>query len=157
MSWHDPTFDHRINVGYCDLYFMVKWFCVISWRLFDVWTLYFGCISRSSDFASYLEDWCMNIKFVIMSQCDVAFGLNNCRSLLPTFSWPSDFAMSWIVFNGWTSYFVIISQCDTTFDPQRYRPQWSSLALSITRHLTTVGLRLAPVMWDASQIQLTCG
>ena len=28
----------------------------------------------------------MNIKFVIMSQCDVAFGLNNCRS-------PSDFAI----------------------------------------------------------------
>ena len=35
----------------------------------------------------------MNIKFVIMSQCDVASGLNNCRSLLPTFSSPSNFAI----------------------------------------------------------------
>ena len=30
------------NIGHCDPYFMVQWFCVISWRLFDVWTSYFG-------------------------------------------------------------------------------------------------------------------
>ena len=40
------------------LYFMVQWFCLISWRLFDVWTLY----------------------FVIMSQCNAAFALKQCRS-----------------------------------------------------------------------------
>ena len=46
MSQYDPTFDLKINVGHCDLYFMVQWFCLISWRLFDVWTPYFGIISQ---------------------------------------------------------------------------------------------------------------
>ena len=32
----------QINVGHCDLYFMVHWFGLISWRLFDVWNLYLG-------------------------------------------------------------------------------------------------------------------
>ena len=43
----------KIFIGHCDLYFMVQWFCLISWRLFDVWT-------------SYL---------MIMSQCNAAFAL----------------------------------------------------------------------------------
>ena len=30
----------------CDLYFMAQWFCIISWRLFDVWTSYFGIIGQ---------------------------------------------------------------------------------------------------------------
>ena len=34
------------NVGHCDLYFMVQWFCLISWRLFDIWTPYFGIMSQ---------------------------------------------------------------------------------------------------------------
>ena len=29
-------FDLKINVGLCDLYFKVQWFCEISWKLFDV-------------------------------------------------------------------------------------------------------------------------
>ena len=55
-------------------YFTVQWFCLISWRLFDVWTSFFGLwvsmtwrvtskwinftvtyISWSSDFVIYLE------------------------------------------------------------------------------------------------------
>ena len=46
MSQYDPTFDVKINVGNCDLYFMVQWFCLISWRLFDIWTPYFGIMSK---------------------------------------------------------------------------------------------------------------
>ena len=60
-------------------YFKVQWFCLISWRLFDVWTSYFGIMSQydttcdlkinvtvtyiswSSDFASYLEDCLMYV------------------------------------------------------------------------------------------------
>ena len=30
MSQYDTTFDLKINVGHCDLYFMVQWFCLIS-------------------------------------------------------------------------------------------------------------------------------
>ena len=44
MSQYDLTFDLKINVGRFDLYFMVQWFCLISWRLFDVWTSYFDQI-----------------------------------------------------------------------------------------------------------------
>ena len=36
-----PMFDRKINVAHCDLYFIVQWFCLISWRLFDVWTSFF--------------------------------------------------------------------------------------------------------------------
>ena len=32
--------------GHCDLYFMVKWFCRVSWRLFDVWTSYIRIMSQ---------------------------------------------------------------------------------------------------------------
>ena len=30
MGQYDPMFDLKINVGLCDLYFMVQWFCLIS-------------------------------------------------------------------------------------------------------------------------------
>ena len=50
---------------------MVQWFCLISLRLFDVWTLY----------------------FVIMSRCTAAFALKQCRSQWSIFSWSSDFAL----------------------------------------------------------------
>ena len=68
-------FDLKINTGHCDLYFMVQWFCRVSWRLFDVCTSYFGSMNQYdlmfdlkinvghctyipwfSDFALYLED-----------------------------------------------------------------------------------------------------
>ena len=61
-----PEIWPKINVGHCDLYFMVQWFCNISWRLFDVWTLY----------------------FVIMSQCNAAFALKQCRSQWTIFHVP---------------------------------------------------------------------
>ena len=30
MNQYDPRFDLKINVGHCDLYFMVQWFCLVS-------------------------------------------------------------------------------------------------------------------------------
>ena len=32
--------------GHHDLYFTVPWFCLISWRLFDIWTPYFRIMSQ---------------------------------------------------------------------------------------------------------------
>ena len=32
----------KINVCHCDLYFMFYWFCLVPWRLFDVWTSLVG-------------------------------------------------------------------------------------------------------------------
>ena len=46
MSQYDPEFDLKIYVGHCDLYSMVQWFCLTSWRLFDVWTILFGIMSQ---------------------------------------------------------------------------------------------------------------
>ena len=50
---YDPTFDFKLNIGLCDLYFMVQWFCLISPTLFDAWVSYFQ----------------------IMRQCDPSFDL----------------------------------------------------------------------------------
>ena len=36
----------QINIGHCDLYFMVKWFCLIYWRLVDVCRSYFGSMNQ---------------------------------------------------------------------------------------------------------------
>ena len=71
MSQYDPASDLKIFVGHCDLYCMVHWICLISWRLYDVWTLY----------------------FVIMSCCNAAFALKQCRSQWSIFSWSIDFAL----------------------------------------------------------------
>ena len=38
------TFDQKNKCRY--LYFMVQWFCLISWRLFDIWMSYFGIMSQ---------------------------------------------------------------------------------------------------------------
>ena len=46
MNQYDPTYDLKINVGHCNLYFMVQWFCVTSWRLFETWTSYFGIMDQ---------------------------------------------------------------------------------------------------------------
>ena len=34
----------KINVGHCDLYFMVQWIFLISCKLFSSWTSYFGTV-----------------------------------------------------------------------------------------------------------------
>ena len=48
MGQYDLTFDLKINVGLCDLYFMVQWFCLISPTLFEAWVSYFQ-IMRQCD------------------------------------------------------------------------------------------------------------
>ena len=81
--------------GQHDLYFMVQWFCLISWRLFDVWTLYFGS----------------------MNQYDPAFDLkinvDHCH-LYFMVQW--FFLISWRLFDVWTSLFGSVNHYDPTFD-----------------------------------------
>ena len=48
MGQYDPMFDLKVNVGLCDLYFMVQCLCLISPRLFDGWVSYFQ-IMRQCD------------------------------------------------------------------------------------------------------------
>ena len=46
MKQYGLAFDLKINVGHCDLYFMVQWLCLIPWRLFHVWTSLFGIMNQ---------------------------------------------------------------------------------------------------------------
>ena len=90
-----PDIWPKINVGHCDLYFMVQWFCLISWRLFDVWTSLFG----------------------IMSQCDPKFDLKINIGHCDLYFMVQWFGVtSWRLFDVWTSYFGIMGQYDPVFD-----------------------------------------
>ena len=42
----------KINIGHYDLHFMVQWFYVISWRLFDVYTLGLWVVSMTQRLTS---------------------------------------------------------------------------------------------------------
>ena len=80
----------KINVGLCDLYFMVQWFFLISPRLFDAWVSYFQIMTGpklwpQSKYKSawpifhglvilhniFKIIWWMNIIVGIMDQCDI--------------------------------------------------------------------------------------
>ena len=78
-----------------DLYFTVQWFCLISWRLFDVCTSYFGIINQ------YDPRFDLKIK---IGHCDLYF-------LVQWF-----FLVSGRLFDVWTSLFGIMVQYDLTFD-----------------------------------------
>ena len=95
MNQYDPTFDPKIDVGHCDLYFMGKWFCVTSWRLFDVWTSYFRIMSQYDT----TFDFKLNV-----SLCDLYFIVQWFCFISPT------------LFDAWVSYFQIMRQCDPNFD-----------------------------------------
>ena len=85
--------DLKINVGHCDLYSLVQWFCLISWRLFDVRTFLFGIMSQ--------YDPKFNLKINI-GHCDLYF-------MAQWFC-----VTSWRLFDVWTSYFEIKGQYDLT-------------------------------------------
>ena len=88
-------FDLKINVGHCDLYFMVQWVCLISWRLFDISTSYFGIMSQ--------YDLMFDLK-INVGHCDLYF-------MVQWFC-----LISWRLFDIWTPYFGIMSQYDPMFD-----------------------------------------
>ena len=70
-----PTFDLKINVGLCDLYFMVQWFCLISPRLFDTWVSYFQTMRQCDpnfDLKVYINQHDIYI-YIYISQHDLYF------------------------------------------------------------------------------------
>ena len=92
------------NVGHCDLYFMVKCFCLISWKLFSNWTSNFWTMSK--------YDPTSDLK-IFIGHCDIYFMVQ----------W---FCLtSWKGFDVWTLYFVIMSQCNAAFALKRCRSQRS--------------------------------
>ena len=102
---YDQRFDLKIKVGNCDLYFMVQWFCLISWRLFDVWTSYFGIMSH--------YDMTPDLK-VNVGHCDLYFmvqwfclltiqGMNSILwdyELVWPYIWPQSICSHWAIFHG---------------------------------------------------------
>ena len=91
MSQYDLTCDLKINVGHCDLYFMVQWFGLVSRRLFVVWTSNFGITSQ--------YDWTFDLK-INVGHYDQYF-MDQWFCLI-----------FWRLFDVWTSYFGIMSQYD---------------------------------------------
>ena len=104
MSQYDPMFDLKINVGHCDLYFMVQWFCLISWRLFDVWTSFFRFMNQYDlTFDLKINIGRFDLYFMVQWLCLISWSLfdirtpyfgimsrpkNNCMSLWPIFHGP---------------------------------------------------------------------
>ena len=74
-----------------------SYFCLISWRLFDIWTPYFRIMRQ--------YDTTFNLK-INVGRCDLYF-------MVQWFC-----LISWRLFDVWTSYFRIMSQYDPTFHPK---------------------------------------
>ena len=85
----------KINVGYYDLYSMVQWFCLISWRLCDVWTILFGIMSQyDPNFYLKINIGHYDLYFMVQWFC----------------------LISWRLFDVCTLYFGSMNQYDQTFD-----------------------------------------
>ena len=127
----------QINVGHCDLYSMVQCFCLIFWRLFDVWTLLFGIISQYDpkfylkinvghcDLYFIVQWFCVTSwrlfdvwtsYFGIKGQYDLTFDLKINVGLRTYISWSSDCLISPRLFDAWVSYFQIMRKCYPNFD-----------------------------------------
>ena len=90
-----PDVRPKIIVCCCDLYFMVQWFCLISWRLFAVWTSYFRIMSQ--------YDPTIDLK-INVGHCHLYF-------MVQWFC-----LISWRLFDIWTPYFCFMSQYDPILD-----------------------------------------
>ena len=89
MNQYDPMFDLKINVGHCDLYFMVQWLCLIPWRLFHLWTSLFWILNQ--------YDPTHDLK-INAGHCDLYF-------MVQWFC-----VISWRLFDVWTSSLGIMGQ-----------------------------------------------
>ena len=124
---------------------MVQWFCLIFWRLFDVWTSYFGIMSQYDTTFDlkinvghcdlyfmvqwfYLISWRLfdiwTPYFGIMSQYDPMFDLKIFVAHCDYFMVQWFCLIAWKLFSGWTSYFGIMSQYDPTYDLQIFVGHW---------------------------------
>ena len=154
----------KIYVGHCDLYFMVQWFCLISWRLFDVCTSYFGIMSQYDpkfylkinighfDLYFMVQWFCVTSwrlfdvwtsYFGIKGQYDLTFDLIINVGLCNLY-----FMVQWLclisprVFDAWVSYFQIMRQCDPDFGLEsKYKSTWPIL------HGLVILLNIFKIIW----------
>ena len=98
-----PDVCPQINVDHCDLYFMIQWLCLISRRLFDVWTSYFGIMSQ--------YDTTFDLK-INVDHCDLNFMVQwFLPYILKTIQWLNiilwDYESTWP--NGLTSKYLQVT------------------------------------------------
>ena len=89
--------------GLHDMYFTVQWFCLISWRLFDVWTPYFRIMSQ--------YDPTFDLK-INVGNCDLYFMVH----------WFC--LISWRLFDVWTSYFGLWVSRPDIWHKSKCRSPW---------------------------------
>ena len=121
--------------GQHDLYFMVQWFCLISWRLFDVCTSYFGSMNQYDlrfdlkinvshcDLYSMVQWFCLiswrlfDVWIGMMSQYDPKFDLKINIGHYDLYFMAQWFCLvSWRLFDVCTSYFGSMNQYHQMFD-----------------------------------------
>ena len=116
---------------------MVQWFCLISWRLFDVWTILFGIMSQYDPKFDlkinighydlyFMVKWFCLISWRLFDVCTSYFGsMNQYHQMFDLkinvghcdlYSWSSDFVLYRRLFDAWTLLFGIMSQ----YDPKLY-------------------------------------
>ena len=121
-----PEFDRKINVGHCDLYFMVQWFCLVSWRPFDVWTSLFRIRNQyDPTFALKINVGHCDLYFMVQWFCIILKTVwfmniilrgyelvwpdiwlqNKCRSLWPIFYGPV--ILPYILKTIWCMYIIL--------------------------------------------------
>ena len=133
-----PVFHGPVILPY--IYFMIQWFCLVSWRLFDVWTSIFGIMNQYDPMFDFK---------IIVGHCDLYFMVH----------WFC--VISWRLFDVWTWLFGNMNQYDQTFWSQNNcRSLWpifhglvilrsledyfmlqhhtSGLLVSMIRHLTSM-------------------
>ena len=126
--------------GQHDLYFVVQWFCLMSWRLFDVCTSYFGSMNQYDptfdlkinvghcDLYSMVQWFCLiswrpfdvwTLLFGILSQYAVwpkVWPQNKYMLVWPYFMVQWFCLIPWRLFDVCTSYFGNMNRYDQTYD-----------------------------------------
>ena len=118
IGQYDQTFDLKINVHVCHWpIFHVQWFCVISWRQFDLWTSYFGSIGR------YDQTF------------DLKINVHVCHWLI--FHGPVILPYIWKTIWWISVYFQIMRQGDQDFD----------LKMNVGQHGLVILLNIFKIIW----------
>ena len=145
IIWMLVPCDAKINLIKCmwvsDLHFMVQWFCLISWRLFDLLILYWrywfsvtqtlnwNCTCRSVTYISWSSDFALCLEDYLMGKChNWNIGSMWCKDLpnkmyvgqWPTFHGPM--ILSYILKTTWWINVIleILIQCDTNIELKLY-------------------------------------
>ena len=112
------------NIGQHGQYFMIRWICLTSWRLFDGSVLCFKILNQyGMTFDFKINVGHTDLYFMVQWFCFIFWRLFEGLTLFwdnqtvwPELLMQNKCSMTYISFDGWTWYFWIVSQCDTKID-----------------------------------------